>query len=147
MLGDIKSMLKIHALGPPLTLTGRQIGTGNGSVVGCRPGPQGNLGNDQQQTAIQPGSESCQGRRHRRPRRLTFPRPPPEPQGQQQQQAQGGKSAQQMQGYHLRPELEGNRPHAERGLQHDKAGNEQRQFDRKPRSAIAHRGNGQPEYQ
>src|SRR5690554_5660488 len=61
MLGDIKSMLKIHALGPPLTLTGRQIGTGNGGVVGCRPGPQGNLGNDQQQTAIQPGSESCQG--------------------------------------------------------------------------------------
>src|SRR5690554_3463397 len=57
MLSNIEAMLEVHILWPPLTLTGGQIGTGNGGVVGGCPGAQCNLQDNQQQTAIKPGPE------------------------------------------------------------------------------------------
>src|SRR5680860_1764828 len=60
VLGNVKTVLKIHVFWPPLALTGWQIWTGNCCIVRCSPGAQSNLHDDQKQTTKEPRAKTLQ---------------------------------------------------------------------------------------
>gem|GEM_PF-4081588 len=139
VLGRIEAPDEIH-LRPPFAVAGGEVGAGHRRVVAADPAAQRNLADHQQHRGEdkqpQPGRNGCGQRRQA----------PGQPQAQQEQQTQGGEAAQQMRGHHLRPELQRDRPHAERRLRNHHAEQQQRQFHRPSRLVAATQGlHRQPE--
>lgn len=103
-------------------MAGGQVDAGHRRIVAADPAAEGDLADHQEQG--QPRQSA--GRRRVAPRREASG----EAQGEEKEQRQGGEAAEQMGGDHLRPELEGHRPHAEGGLRDHHREQQQRQLQR-----------------
>ncbi|MNQ87031.1 hypothetical protein D3C85_1022410 [compost metagenome] len=124
VLGQVKAVGEVCRW-QPLAVTGWKVDAGHGGVIGTDPATEGDLPDHQQQPSRCPVLQTPwhgQCREHAG-----------QAQGQQKQQAQRGKTAEQMPGHYLRPELERHRPHAECRLREYHRQQEQRQLHRLPR--------------
>ena len=120
-LEDIEAGSEVHVR-PPLTMAGRQIDTGHRRIVAAGPAAQGDLQNHHRQHGA---SQRAQGGQAD-----IGGEPAGQAQREQKQQAERGETTQQMGGDHLRPQLQGDRPHAEQGLADDQRQQPQRQLQR-----------------